>query len=258
MLAKLRTFSLLGIDAHAVDVEVDVSPSGLPKTVLVGMPETAVKESTYRVERAIVNSGFVRPRDRIVINLAPAELPKQAATFDLPITLGTLIGSGQVVSDLLDRYAVVGELSLEGLTRAAKGALSMAMAAAKEKGLRGIVVPMSSAAEAAVVEKIEVIPVANLSEAIAFFSGQLNIDPYPSQLTKWFDEYSSYEEDFADVRGQEMAKRALTIAAAGSHNILMLGPPGSGEPGDMETTPSRRSCRPCSFGVGRRVNQCCP
>ena len=121
MLAKLKTFSLLGIEALPVEVEVDVSPGALPKTVLVGLAEAAVKESLHRVERAIANSGFLRPQDRVVINLSPAELPKQAASFDLPITLGILAASGQFQSDRLDKYAVVGELSLEGHTRPVKG-----------------------------------------------------------------------------------------------------------------------------------------
>jgi magnesium chelatase family protein len=195
----------------------------------VGLPEAAVKESTHRVERAIVNSGFTRPQDRIVINLAPAELPKQAASFDLPITLGMLVGSGQFESELLSSYAVVGELSLEGNTRPLKGALSMAIAAAREKKLRGLIVPAESAAEAAVVEDIEVIPVASLAQAVGFLAGTLEIDPAPSRLDELFATYAQHEETFADVRGQEMAKRALTIAAAGAHNLLMIGPPGSGK-----------------------------
>ena len=131
MLAKLRTYALVGIDAVPVEVEVDVADSALPKTVLVGLPEAAVKESQHRVERALVNSGFHRPQHRIVINLAPADLPKQAASFDLPITLGMLAGSGQLDGERLEQFAVVGELALDGSTRPTKGALSMAMAAAE-------------------------------------------------------------------------------------------------------------------------------
>ena len=227
-LAKLNTFSLVGIEAKQVEVEVDISPRAMPKTILVGLPEAAVRESTHRVERAIVNSGFVRSTDRVVINLAPAELPKQAASFDLPISLGILIGSGQISSDKIDEYAVVGELALEGHTRPAKGVLSMAMAAAKQ-GLRGIVVPRENAIEAAVVEEIEVIAVDSLTQAVAFFTDELTIDPTPSQMEFLFREFSQYDSDFADVRGQEVAKRAITVAAAGSHNLLMVGPPGSGK-----------------------------
>ncbi|RLS35983.1 MAG: ATP-binding protein, partial [Planctomycetota bacterium] len=229
MLARLQTFSLQGIEAVPVDVEVDVSTGALPATVLVGLPDAAIRESTHRVARAMVNCGFTRPLDRVVINLAPAELPKQAATFDLPITLGILASSGQFSSERFGEYAVVGELSLEGTTRPARGALSMAISAARQKNLRGVVVPTASATEAAVVEDIEVIPVASLTEAVRFFSGDLHIPRSPSRVNEWFDQYANYDIDYADVRGQEAAKRALCVAAAGAHNVAMLGPPGGGK-----------------------------
>lgn len=229
MLARLKTFTLLGIEAMPVDVEVDISPAAMPKTILVGLPDTAVKESTHRVERAIVNSGFIRPQDRVVINLAPGDLPKQAASFDLPVALGVLAGSGQLSTERIEDYAIIGELALEGMTRPVKGALSIAIEAAKNKNLRGLVVPAENAGEAAVVEGLEVIPVESLAQTVAFFAGEIEVHPAPSRLEQLFEQFSIYDVDFGDVRGQETAKRAMTLAAAANHNMIMVGPPGSGK-----------------------------
>jgi magnesium chelatase family protein len=192
------------------------------------LAEAAVRESIHRIERAMVNGGYVRPVDRIVINLSPADLPKEAASFDLPIALGMLAASGQLASDVLDKFAVIGELALDGTIRPAKGALSMALAA-KEQGRRGFVVPAVNAPEAAVVDGIEIIPVTSLTEAVGFFSGQLDISPQPFNWSDAIAEYGKYAVDYADVRGQESAKRAVTVAAAGAHHLLMLGSPGTGK-----------------------------
>src|SRR5919112_5596259 len=170
MLAKLRSFALVGIDAVPVEVEVDAGP-GLPKVILVGLPELAVKESVHRIERALANLGYARPTGRTVINLAPADLRKDAGAFDLPIALGMLVATGQVKPDQLADAAAVGELALDGTVRPVKGALSIALAA-RDRGLRRLLVPRENAREAAVVQELEVFAVTSLAEAVGLVTGQ--------------------------------------------------------------------------------------
>lgn len=221
MVARLQTATCLGIDAVRIEVEVDVNKHGFANAVVVGLPDAAVKESLERVRSAVQNSGYEFPRYKTVVNLAPADLKKEGPAFDLAIAMGILIAAGDIRTDQLSDYLILGELALDGRLRPVRGALSAAILA-RDHGLRGVIVPVENAREAAVVDSVTVIGVGTLTEAIGFLTGALPLEPTTVDVSEVFATASRYEIDFADVRGQEQAKRALTIAAAGGHNVLTL------------------------------------
>jgi magnesium chelatase family protein len=224
MVFTVRSFAVIGIEGVEVKVEVDVG-RGLPGTVIVGLPDSAVKESKERVKAAIVNSGYPFPSRKIVVNLAPADVKKEGTLYDLPIAIGILGSAGMVLSEKLSDYIVAGELGLKGEVGRIKGILS-AVILAKEEGFKGIIVPEGNVEEATLIDGIEVIPVRNLIDVVSFLNGDLEIEP---AKRKEIDTKYEFEVDMSDIAGQYQAKRALEIAAAGHHNLFMIGPPGSGK-----------------------------
>ncbi len=227
MVAKTFGSAVHGVDARTITVEVNVTQG--TNFHLSGLPDTAVKESQHRVESSFKSMKYFMPRNKVVVNLAPADLRKEGSAYDLPIALSILKASGQIEAELLDNYMIMGELSLDGILRPIKGVLPIAIQARKEE-FKGFVLPKQNVREAAIVNNLDVIGVETLQEAIDFFEGKLKIEPLRVDTREIFQsKVNHYDADFKDVQGQENIKRALEIAAAGGHNAIMIGPPGAGK-----------------------------